>query len=214
MTDELIDTYDENLEPKGTALKSVAHRTGLWHKSIHCWIVRGVDEGSVLFQRRSATKDLFPNAFDISAAGHYQTGETIADGVREIVEELGLNVPFERLIRLGIRVDLALTTTIKHHEFCETFLLREDRTPDRYDIDPDEVTGLVEVSIPEGLALFSGKSNRATARGVEYIAQTERWRSYERVVGVAGFIPRIDPYYYKIFIMADLMLCGYPHLAI
>ncbi|GGN19946.1 putative Nudix hydrolase [Lentzea pudingi] len=216
MADELIDIYDENLNLQGTEMKSVAHRTGLWHKSIHCWIIRGGDGGSVLFQKRSAEKELFPNALDISAAGHYQSGESVSDGVREIVEELGLDVPFEKLIPLGIKIDLGLAPGILNREFCETFLLREDKPIESYSPAPDEVEGLVEVSIAEGLQLFSKTSSRstATARGIEYRSDSQSWASIEYEVPLEDFIPRVDSYYYKIFIMADLMLKGYSHLAI
>ncbi|MFR3313045.1 MAG: hypothetical protein ACLTT2_02255 [Alphaproteobacteria bacterium] len=39
MADELIDIYDENMNHLGTAMKSQAHREGLWHRVFHCWIV-------------------------------------------------------------------------------------------------------------------------------------------------------------------------------
>ena len=32
-TEEIIDIYDENMTPIGTAPKEQAHREGLWHKS-------------------------------------------------------------------------------------------------------------------------------------------------------------------------------------
>ena len=40
MTEELIDIYDENMHPLGTAPIMQAHQEGLWHKSFHCWIVK------------------------------------------------------------------------------------------------------------------------------------------------------------------------------
>lgn len=215
MADEEIDIYDEALNPKGTALKSVAHQTGLWHKSIHCWIVKcEEDDGSVLFQKRSAEKDLFPDALDISAAGHYQTGEQVADGVREIMEELGLQVRFEQLVPLGIKFDLGLFNDIINHEFCETFLLREDKPISDYELDLEEVEGLVEINISDGLKLFSGEASQVEARGVEYDRAQAQWRNITKIVTQQSFIPRIDPYYYKIFIMADLLVKGYKHLAI
>ncbi len=40
MADELIDIFDENMNLLGTAMKSQAHREGLWHKTFHCWLAR------------------------------------------------------------------------------------------------------------------------------------------------------------------------------
>lgn len=48
MADELIDIFDENMNLLGTALKSQAHREGLWHKTFHCWLARKNDEGRVM----------------------------------------------------------------------------------------------------------------------------------------------------------------------
>jgi isopentenyldiphosphate isomerase len=214
VSDELIDIVDENLAPLGTALKSEAHSTGLWHFSIHCWIVSGDGPGYVLFQKRAHSKDLFPDMLDITAAGHYRAGEKPEDGTREILEELGLDVAFDDLIPLGLKVDLGKTEKILNREFCRTFLLRRDAEPAAFSPDPDEVEGLVQVSIGEGLDLMSGRSRSARAAGIEWDAATQAWVPWSKEIGVDAFIPRVDSYYYKVFIMARLLLEGWNDLAI
>ena len=214
MADELIDIVDENLVPLGTAMKSEAHAAGLWHFSIHCWIVRGEEPGYVLFQKRAGTKDLYPDKLDITAAGHYQAGEEPADGTREILEELGIDVPFGELIPLGIKVDLGKTETILNREFCRTYLHRRDAEPASYSPDPEEVEGLVQVAIDEGLDLMSGRRDSARAEGIEWNQAESRWVPWTKDIGVDAFIPRVDSYYYKIFIMARLLLDGSKDLAI
>jgi isopentenyldiphosphate isomerase len=214
MADELIDIVDENLVPVGTALKSEAHASGLWHFSIHCWIVRGDGPGYVLFQKRSHSKELFPDMLDITAAGHYQAGEGAADGTREILEELGVDIPYDDLIPLGIKVDLGKTDTILNREFCRTFLLRRDAEPAAYVPDPEEVVGLVQVPIDEGLDLMSGRAPFAHADGIVWDEEAKSWTTWERDISVEDLIPRIDSYYYKVFIMARLLLQGWTHLAI
>lgn len=215
MADELVDVYDENMVKTGEALKSIAHRDGLWHCSIHCWIVRQTDgAGYVLFQKRGADKDLYPNTLDISAAGHYQAGELPEQGVREILEELGLTVDFADLIPLGIKIDIGKFEGITNHEFCRTFLLRENQPPSAYKPDATEVEGLVEVSIRDGLALFSGERASVPAGGIEWDASRRAWNDIAMEVSIDSFIPRVDSYYYKIFIMADRMLQGIPYISI
>ena len=118
-------------------MKSEAHKKGLWHKSIHCWIVNAKPPGFVLFQKRGKDKSVYPNALDISAAGHYRSGEKIADGVREIMEELGLLVPFENLVPLGIKIDVGLFQGQVVREFCEVFLLRNTLEPKDYSLNHD-----------------------------------------------------------------------------
>ncbi|GID97291.1 hypothetical protein Adi01nite_67030 [Amorphoplanes digitatis] len=47
------------------------------------------DDGRIFFQRRSAQRKLFPNAWDI-VGGHLEPGETVGDALgREIFEETG-----------------------------------------------------------------------------------------------------------------------------
>lgn len=214
MADELIDVVDENLAPLGTALKSEAHASGLWHFSIHCWIVNGNDAGSVLLQKRAKTKDLFPDLLDITAAGHYQAGEEPSDGTREILEELGLDVGFDELVPLGLKVDLGKTPTVLNREFCRTFLLRRDAEPSTYAPDPDEVEGLVQIPIQAGLDLMAGRTSSALAQGIEWDPEIESWVPWEKAIDIGAFIPRLDPYYYKVFIMARLLLQGAEDLAI
>lgn len=112
MADELIDIFDENMNLLGTALKSQAHREGLWHKTFHCWLARKNDEGRVMvwLQLRNKDKSIYPDMLDVSAAGHVKSGEEVKDGYREVTEELGLScrrtiwskcLPPARFIRRG-----------------------------------------------------------------------------------------------------------------
>lgn len=215
MEEELIDICDENMTHVGEAMKSLAHRTGLWHEAIHCWFVRrSTSGGHLLFQKRAADKALFPDYLDITAAGHYQAGEVVQDGVREILEELGHEVAFSDLIPLGIKIDLGKTATILNHEFCHVFLYETHLEIQDFKLDRSEVEGLVEIEIVQGLALFSGEAQTATARGLEWDRKSGSWRAIEAEVGKDKFIPRIDSYYYKMFINADRYLAGFRHLAI
>lgn len=92
MPDEYIDIFDEQNNPIGKkALKSEAHRKGLWHRAAHIWIYNL--EGKVLLQRRAYNKSTHPGLWDISAAGHLAVGEEpIKGATREVNEELGLSV--------------------------------------------------------------------------------------------------------------------------
>ena len=214
MADELVDIYNENYELIGKKMKSEAQKAGDWVTSIHCWIVRSCDKGYVLFQKRGANKKIFPNILDISAAGHYKSGEKISDGVRELSEELGISVNFESLIPLGIKFDIAKVKENIVREFCHTYLLLNNKKPNEYILGIDEVEGLVEISIEDGLALFADEVISVNAHGIEYDETKKSWKEIEIKVEKTSFIPRIDKYYYKIFIMADRLLKGEKYLAI
>ena len=214
MADELVDIYDENYNHQGTMLKSEARKKGHWITSIHTWIIRPQNGGFVLFQKRGAKKKIYPNTLDISAAGHYQAGEAVSEGVREIKEEMGISVSFNELIPLGIRLDIAKLGENYIREFCHTFLLEKNLKPSEYNLDLNEVEGLVEVSISDGLDLFSGKSDKVLSTGVEYASEVGGWNEIQLYLTKESFIPRIDHYYYKIFMLADRYLKGDKHLAI
>jgi isopentenyldiphosphate isomerase len=75
----------------GKKLRKEVHRDGDWHRAVHVWLFRSTDR-SVLLQLRSAQKDTHPLCWDVSAAGHLQSGEhdLLAAAKRELEEELGM----------------------------------------------------------------------------------------------------------------------------
>ncbi|MBQ6843473.1 MAG: NUDIX domain-containing protein [Agathobacter sp.] len=102
---EIIDIVDENGIPTGETIeRSLAHRTGVRHRTTHVWIVRKQGENiQILLQKRSKNKDSFPGCYDISSAGHIPAGDDFAEsGLRELEEELGLKVDVKELIECGI----------------------------------------------------------------------------------------------------------------
>ena len=152
---ELLDVYDELGAPLGVALRTVAHRDGLWHHCFHLWVVSG--EG-VLLQRRAADKDTFPGMLDATAAGHLTAGETVADGAREAEEELGVPFGLEQLAPLGMRsvVDHPTPGTT-NREFQHVFLVRDDRPLDAWTaFDRVEVAGLAWLRLEHFTELVFG----------------------------------------------------------
>lgn len=206
---EYLDTFDESMNFLRSMPKKEVHQVGAWHRTIHCWIVRSDETGQyVVFQKRSATKKSFPNFLDISAAGHYQSGEHIEDGVREIVEELGIKVSFRDLLYLGIKFDVYKQPGFFNREFCETFLYQDNRAIYDYPIDCDEVTGMAQIKIQDGLDLFSKKVDSIPATGMEYSPETKKIEPINLTITRDLFIHRIDPYYGKIFMIAKAYFSG------
>lgn len=154
MTEEILDIYDENMNHIGTALRSQVHKEGLWHKAFHCWIVR---DNKVLFQLRSKNKDNHPNELDISAAGHLSTGEEPRDGIREIEEELGLKVNFDKLTKLFTISQVSERENYINHEFNPTYLLESDVNLSSLKLQPEEVDGIYEASTDDVIKLFLGE---------------------------------------------------------
>lgn len=94
---ELLDILDEEGNPTGNVeSKAEIYKKGLWHRSVHIWIIN--DDKELLVQKRNPNKKTFPNLWAISSAGHVIAGETsIESGLRELKEELDVEASKEEL---------------------------------------------------------------------------------------------------------------------
>src|SRR6476660_591203 len=101
MNEEIFDVVNDRDEIVGRQARSEVHRLGLKHRAVHIVIFNG--RGEIFLQKRSMKKDCFPGAWDSSASGHMDVGESYdACAVRELREELGLEArgPLERLFKI------------------------------------------------------------------------------------------------------------------
>ncbi|MEB8329396.1 NUDIX domain-containing protein [Flavobacteriaceae bacterium KMM 6897] len=123
--DELIDILDAHGNYTGKRLmKSEAHRKGLFHPTVHIWFYN--KKGEILLQQRAASKETYPLLWDVSVAGHIGAGEDIvSSAIREISEEIGLNVLETDLFKVGVFKSVKnhrddLTDCEFHHTYiCE-----------------------------------------------------------------------------------------------
>lgn len=211
---ELLDVYDDSMHHLGILSREEAHRTGAWHKTFHCWIIR--QEGGrsyVLFQRRSSTKKAHPNKLDITAAGHIAAGETVEEGVREIGEELGAQIDASALHFLGIRTAASISGEGINREFNHVFLLHRDNPISSYKLQLEEVAGLVQIEVQDGLDLCAGRRASVPASGVQ-LQPGGYTEPMEIQVPLDDIIPRRDKYYMKIFMMAQRYFEGNPDICI
>lgn len=121
--DELVDILDENGNYTGqTCLKSEAHLKGLFHPTVHIWLY--TSDGKILFQKRGKDKKTFPLLWDVSVAGHIGAGEkTIVAAIREVEEEIGLQILFSDFDEIGIFKSVQKhSETLLDKEFHHTFL--------------------------------------------------------------------------------------------
>ncbi|WP_399137346.1 NUDIX hydrolase [Streptomyces sp. NBUA17] len=88
--DEILDVVDENDRVVGRARRGDVYARGLRHR---CVFVRARDpEGRVFVHRRTATKLVFPDLYDMFVGGVVGTGESYDDAaLREAEEELGVS---------------------------------------------------------------------------------------------------------------------------
>lgn len=86
---EMLDIVDAHNRVIGCAPRREVHRLGLRHRAVHMLIQDA--EGRIYLQRRAPHKDVDPDLWDTSAAGHVDRGEDYLDAARrELHEELAL----------------------------------------------------------------------------------------------------------------------------
>src|SRR5262245_12992954 len=96
---ERFSVVDENDEVQGYATRAEVHGNNLRHRAVHILIFN--QAGNLYLQQRSRRKDRHPLKWDSSAAGHVTAGENDDQTARrELNEELGVEVPLERIFRL------------------------------------------------------------------------------------------------------------------
>ena len=98
---ELLIQVDENNIVIGSIQRGLAHESsGIFYRTIYVLVINGNDE--VLIHKRSETKDLYPNCWDLSVGGHVNYQDSYEEtAARELREELGLEVFEEDLLSKG-----------------------------------------------------------------------------------------------------------------
>jgi len=102
MSEEVFDVVNERDEVVGRKPRGEIHRLKLNHRAVHVLVFNS--KGELFLQKRSMKKDCFPGAWDSSASGHLESGESYdACALRELKEEIGLQLarPPERLFQVA-----------------------------------------------------------------------------------------------------------------
>jgi 16S rRNA (adenine1518-N6/adenine1519-N6)-dimethyltransferase len=119
----------ENDEVQGYATRSEVHGNNLRHRAVHILIFNQF--GDMYLQQRSRWKDRHPLKWDSSAAGHVTGGENYDETARrELKEELGVDVPLERIFGLT-------ASSRTDHEFIWGYrgVVSGDLVPNRREIE-------------------------------------------------------------------------------
>jgi isopentenyldiphosphate isomerase len=204
--DELLDTFDEMRKWTGTASRAEVHRLGLWHQTFHCWVLnRDMNGDFLVLQRRHATKDTHPNKLDISCAGHLAAGEKPSEGVRELREELGLNVDSDKLNKAGVYTYSSAVGGVKDNEFCHVFVLIQENQPlASYSPAVGEVSGLYLVRVSDLWTLCRKAVDKVPIQGFEVDDHGRRCDS-TLTIGLSDMVEYDTSYYNLLFSELDLI---------
>lgn len=170
MEHEMIDEYNYRGEKIGIVDKEIAHKMGLWHKSVHVWILN--DKNEILLQYRCAEKKLYPNTWDCSFAGHVGAGESSIQAVlREGKEELGINVDLENLNYVLTNRENVKYEQINSNEFVDIYILRQNVELDKILFQKEEVSNAKYVSLDEFFKLI--EEGKVLPHKIEYMILKE-----------------------------------------
>lgn len=165
MTIEMIKIYDEQKNPLGITSRDIVHQKGYWHDTFHCWFLKNENNiDYIYFQLRSKVKNDFPNLLDITAAGHILADETVGEGIREIKEELGMDVSMEDLELIGVIKDCIITENFIDKEFGNVYMYRVNEEP-IYKLQKEEVSGIVRTKFKNFYDFVFEKRTEITVNG-------------------------------------------------
>ncbi|MYL33626.1 NUDIX domain-containing protein [Pontibacillus yanchengensis] len=198
MNMETLKVFNEHRQETGVASREEVHQKGLWHETFQCWFV-SVEDGKpyVYLQKRSSTKQDFPNLFDITAAGHLLSHETLQDGVREVEEELGLYVSFDELYSGGIKIDPVTLGNFVDREFAHVFIYFCEKDIHDFTLQQEEVSGMIKVELSEFNQLWEEKVDQIRITGF-VVDEEGKAEELDESVGRDAFVPHSKEYYQEI----------------
>ncbi|MCR8642394.1 NUDIX domain-containing protein [Paenibacillus sp. N1-5-1-14] len=188
---EMLDTFTKQLEFIDVRSRDEVHRLGLWHQTFHCWLLQQeMGKNYILFQKRYAYKKDYPGFLDITAAGHLEAGEKPLDGIRELHEELGIELEVEELISVGIIPCLLSTETIIDNEFGHVYLVDYSKRTEPFQLQSDEVESIIRVEFEKFRSLRQGYSEVIVGSDL-----TTGIAGQEVRLTWADFLPHSESYY-------------------
>ena len=113
--EEYIDILHPDGSPTGeSCLKSEIHEEGYYHNTAHVWLYNA--NADILLAQRSASKTIYPMLWDVSVAGHVDTGEAIEQAaIREIKEEIGIDIPQIKFVTISEFLELLKKSKTNSH---------------------------------------------------------------------------------------------------
>ncbi|MFD9625650.1 NUDIX hydrolase [Peribacillus muralis] len=195
---EKLKIFDENKNQIGVASRSDVHKIGYWHEVFHCWFIsneHGMDY--IYLQLRSENKKDYSNLLDITAAGHLLINETVKDGVREIKEEIGIDVAFEDLVQLGV-IDYCVTKdNFIDKELANVFLYKSQNTLDDFTLQVEEVSGIVRAKFTDFTQLWFCEKDEIEISGFE-VNNDGNTLKIEKYVNRDHFVPHQFSFYQEV----------------
>lgn len=198
MENEYIKIFDDKRNVIGVASRSDVHRLGYWHETFHCWFVTNINGKEYIYlQLRSDAKKDYPGLLDITVGGHLLADETVQDGIREIKEEVGIDVDFHDLQKLGILEYCVINENLIDKELAHTFLYKCEHQLTDFIVQIDEVAGIVLVELKDFSELWLGERETIQVSGFK-IGKEGNKHMFAETVGKDKFVPHDTLFYQEV----------------
>jgi isopentenyldiphosphate isomerase len=198
MESEMLRIFDQHGICLGTAPRSEVHKAGHWHETFHCWFTKRENgEDFLYFQVRSSAKKDYSGLLDITAAGHILAHETPLDGLREVKEELGIDLTVEDLQTLGAIKDSLISPEFIDRELCHVFLYKKQQPFEKFQLQKEEVSGIMVASMTDFEDLWFAKSSEIRLKGFMVSEEGEK-KPKEMLASKKDFVPHEDEYIKRI----------------
>lgn len=151
---ELLDVLDTNGNKTGEVLdRDTIHKNNIMHLEVYCIIINNKRE--ILLQKRAACKKHNPNVYALTA-GHVETGEDLRTAmVRELKEELSLDVKEEDL---KVYMDRMIKIREKNSNVSYYFYIICNKKEDDFILQEDEVSEVKWFTVDELVNAIKNKA--------------------------------------------------------
>ncbi|WP_175989145.1 NUDIX hydrolase [Bacillus sp. Marseille-Q1617] len=200
MNEERLSIFDKDYNRLGERPRSEVHEKGYWHETFHCWLAHH-DENSgedyIYFQLRSERKKDYPGLLDITAAGHILSHELMEDGVREIQEELGLDICINELIFTGVIKEELNGGGFTDRELANVFLFTKPVAFEHFSLQVEECSGIFRTSLRDFEHLFFQEKAEIESEG--FIVNEDSNKVYiSRNISINDFVDHPLSYFHEI----------------
>ena len=176
---------------------------GDWIGTFNLWIVQTDPVPALIYQQRSPNSTWAPNKLDVSAGGHYQAGETMHDGLREVQEELGRTYRVEDLTYMGRKLFVGPDIRGKmRNNVVDIFFVLDNSPLNTFALEENEVFAVVTCPLDDLLQVHSSVHS-FQAQGF-----TNKLANISITVDKNSFPYNWDNYLYKVALLAQRYIAG------
>ncbi|WP_303823913.1 NUDIX domain-containing protein [Ruminococcus flavefaciens] len=157
ISDEFLNLIDDKARITAESKpRTLVHRDGDLHPTVHIWMIKRRDGGIfVLLQKRAHEKDINPDCYDVSAAGHVSQGEEFRHtALKEVREELGLDMDRSKLEFIGLKRAEYTKGDIHDNELVAVYICREKINIEDLVLQSSEVSEVCWAEIDELLCVM------------------------------------------------------------